>query len=329
MPWGSSIETVYGCPIAKLTRGTLVIPPAIISAIVGATRDSHEWLALFRGYTEQDGLVGIVEELLVPGGQKRTGSTCSIDEKLMAPEDRVGIIGVVHSHHSMSAKFSGTDLGVGGLCRQYPISLVVGSSMPYTKGDEYDEAEMLGISYQLVIRHRAACGAYLKSPGKIVPAGYDDWPFGITPEEVPVGTHGWYEFDVKDLEDCQRYQEGEGSTRYKIQRQANCGVKETNLHNRRKIFGMTGDEIISLLPPPTPVVTHSSHTQYSAGGQKMKLLGEGSAADDHERQYPDGPTPEEWERWRALLDDQDAYDAEAAAADTQEFELVRITDEVC
>lgn len=325
MAWGSSIETVYRCPVAVKTVGVLVIPPAIIGALAGAVEDKWEWLALFRGRTEQNGLVGIVEELLVPEMQIRDGSTCSIDERLMAPEDRVGIIGVVHSHHSMSAKFSPTDLGKGGLCTQYPISLVISTTYPYNNKALLEEAQAFGFAYELVMRPRADCGAYLKVHGKIVPEGYDDWLYGTEPEIPARSANGDYNLVAPDLEDCQRFSLGGDSDRYYRQRIGNCGCVETTKHIRKMIFGRNGDDIIDALPEPDikPPKNNKSHAGYNAvskGGQQMKLLGPVKDSENI-NPYDEGPTDEELSKWKQILDDADAYDA-IAAADTLETPII-------
>lgn len=326
MGWGSSVETVYKCPVARHTTGVLIIPPVIIGALAGAVEDRWEWLALFRGRTEQRGLVGIVEELLVPPMQKRDTGTCSIDESLMIPEDREGIIGVVHSHHNMQAKFSHTDLGKGGLCQQYPISLVISTSYPPNQGKLREEAEAFGFAYELVMRPRAECGAFLKVHGKIVPEGYDDWLFGVEPELPDKGENGMYNLQAPDLEDCQRFVQTESSDRYYRQRMGNCGCIETTKHIRKMIFGRDGSDILDALPEPTKPVVHDkrSHAGYNAvskGGQQMKLLGPVTDSETIDP-YAGEPTDEELAKWKQILDDADAYDAMAAAQDTQEVPVV-------
>lgn len=322
MPWGSSVETVYKCPVATHTTGVLIIPPTIIGALAGAVEDNWEWLALFRGRTEHNGLVGIVEELLVPPMQKRDGGTCSIDETLMAPADRVGIIGVVHSHHRMQPKFSPVDLGEKGLCTQYPISLVIGSSFPYTKGPLAEEAEALGFSYELVMRPKAQCGAYLKVHGKIVPEGYDDWFMGTEPTWPERSENGMFNLTAPDLGDCQRFVQTTGSDRYYRQRMGNCGCMETSKHIRRFLFGRDGSDILDNLPEPTKhEPKHKGNAGYNAvtkGGTKLLGPVKDSEVIDP---YAD-PTKEELEKWRQILDDADKYDAEAAAEDTAEIPVI-------
>lgn len=340
MPWGSSVETVYRCPVARKSVGVLVIPPDILGALAGAVEDKWEWLGLFRGRTERRGLVGIVEELLIPEMQKRDGSTCSIDESLMEPADREGIIGVIHSHHRMQAKFSPTDLGKEGLCTQYPISLVISTSYPHNNDKLRDEAEALGFAYELVMRPRAECGAFLKVQGKIVPQGYDDWFFGTEPEIPDVGIDGKITLSAADLEDCERYVLAGASDRYYRQRVANCGCVETAKHIRKMIFGRDGSQILAGLPEPTikpTVVDKRSSAGYNAvskGGQKMKLLGPVKDSENI-NPYAEDPTPEEIAKWKEILDDADFADAMAAAEDTQEVPVItpaliaatRITDD--
>lgn len=324
MPWGSSIETVYRCPVARHTTGILVIPPTIIGALAGAVEDNWEWLALFRGRTEQNGLVGIVEELLVPPMQKRDGGTCSIDETLMIPADRERIIGVVHSHHRMQAKFSPTDLGKEGLCTQYPISLVISTQMPHGKGPVVEESDALGFSYELVMRPRAQCGAYLKVHGKIVPEGYDDWIFGTEPSWPERSENGMFNLEAPYLEDCQRFVQVDGSDRYYQQRMGHCGCVETTKHIRKFLFGRDGTDIIDALPEPTKHIhkvnnNSAGYNAVSKGGQPMKLLG---PVQDSETINPyEEPSPEELEKWRQILDDADMHDA-MAAADTDEIPVI-------
>jgi len=106
--------------------------------------NSLEWLAYVTGSMDEDGY--IVEDLYIPK-QMVTSVDVHVD-----PSDTIGtpIIGILHSHHNMSLRFSGIDHD--GVNKNHDVSLLVTH-----KG-------MIG-----QVRIKTECGSYVIVPANIEP----------------------------------------------------------------------------------------------------------------------------------------------------------------
>lgn len=159
-------QVITGCPVVKSTLGQIVLPPEAIATIGGLlqTQKGLEWAALGWGSVEDDGLTVRVERLTFPAQDRSAG------EVVIAEHDQdADLVCVIHSHHSMGAWFSQTD--IRELNPLYRASIVVAdlksdrkASRTHSQPDEgmpslEDYCNNLGFSYQAVMRVRLACGS--------------------------------------------------------------------------------------------------------------------------------------------------------------------------
>jgi len=251
------IPTVERCPVARRTIGVIEISPDILADLAGAVSlDRDEWLIALMGERKMNGLHVVVDNYFVPTNQKRASATCSIDQPLPVNIAK-RTVGVLHSHNNMGARFSGTDRGEGGLNQTFPMSIVISSSVP-PKDERADEYRMLGFAYEAEGRFQLPCGSLGVADFRIIPHGYKDWPFMVTPS-IPVHAEGT---EFPHLSDCQSWDQSPDSTRYTLKRLAKCGIKEKEGHTRARIFGFDGDNILRRLPEAQKIT-------YVHGGQNL------------------------------------------------------------
>lgn len=183
-----------------------------------------------------------MEEIYVPPNQIRDGSTCEV--KVLPDELNPYIVGALHSHHKMGAKFSGQyggkygDRGQGGLNVNFPMSIVISSDY----GVNNDEAILLGFDYEAEMTFTGPCGSLMTCEGFIIPRGIKDWPFQYE-VDIP-STEGAYD----NLHDCQEWKASADSTSYQLRRSAKCGLEETKSHTVNSVFGFDYNSITSQLP---------------------------------------------------------------------------------
>lgn len=312
------IPTVEKCPIAKETKGLIEIDPGVISKLAGAVWEKDEWLAVALGEKHRDGLHVIVDGVYVPRGQYRTGGTCRVSKKensmdTLPKEILRHVVGIVHSHNSMRARFSGTDTGEGGLNRTFPMSIVISRSFTQC----WPEAVSLGFDYEAVVTFEAPCGALMRSPARIIPRGIADWPFMHEVYEAPTTYEEEGETKPlieKDLEDCTNYDPSPDSNKYYLKRIGHCGMSESDLKIIPSVFGQDYDSIVRELPK----AENNYQYQYK---QQGSYAGGNSASSLAIVETPIDPDQAALDRW---LDRRDQYDFDSLSDD----ELDRIIEEM-
>lgn len=163
-------KTVTNCPITAGSLGRVIIPPILLAELVGTLdrEAEEEWLVLLHGQREEGGLTYKVERITVPPNQLRHSSEVELSEMV----EEADLIGVLHSHHSMGAFFSGTDKTK--LNPKYDLSIVISSRL------EKDEHKVLGFSYEAEGGVKLPCGVNGRIKFVIEPEGVEDWPVWIT-----------------------------------------------------------------------------------------------------------------------------------------------------
>lgn len=222
-----------------------MIPPGFLGKIAGAVQDDDEWIIVYSYKVYENGMRIIIDDMWVPKTQVRTGGHVVFDEsKERIPARMNGKpLGNIHSHNNMGkARFSGTDFGEGGVCYNYSSAIVVSSRWAQEDKDKQVAAQLLGFSYQAVVRGPLPCGARGRFPALIIPIGYTNWP--VENRNVIRADH---ERVVKDLGDCRRYHSSPETDEYHLQRLGNCKVTEEALKVRTGIFGYD-DSLIDEMP---------------------------------------------------------------------------------
>lgn len=239
---------VDSCPITRARQGVIHFPSRIIAELAGTVRAENdlEWLILLSGRVEQSGLEIFVDDFFVPDWQQRAPSTVDISQteefevtvyKAGKPIKITGeaIVGVLHSHHTMGAFFSGTDKAQ--LNPNYKSSIVISSRL------DTEESHWLGFAYQAEGQIKLPCGSWGLVPFKIDVLDCEDWPRpeikAAKVEEVIL---------PKDFGDCPHLQ-ALPTTGFRETWQSACGVHCRTEVPRTAVFGMT-TKIQKKLPPP-------------------------------------------------------------------------------
>lgn len=211
-------------------------------------RAKEEWLIILLGTRKEGGLHVIVDDYYVPPTQHRTSTHCKpYKEDLPSPSEDFPawviskMVGSLHSHHSMGARFSGGDLAKDGLCSTFSANIVIGSSVKVNN----EEAYYLGFEYQAELHFDLPCGGIGVCDAKIIPKGVEDWP--LSWEVIGPSVE---QAEYKDLGDCNEYDESGDSDRYSYRRLGKCGVLETGFNLHYGIFGSNGKPILNKLPKP-------------------------------------------------------------------------------
>jgi hypothetical protein len=219
-------------------------------------KDPKEWLIVLLGTKSEGGLHIIVDDIYVPPTQYRDSGHCKPYRKDVPDPDEYfpmeilpHIVGALHSHNKMQAKFSTGDRDKDGLCSTFPMSIVIGSSILANN----EEGHHLGFEYEAEGRFELPCGALGVCEYKIIPRGIEDWPHDWTiwrPDTIGPHDH---------LGDCSKYKETEDSTKYEYRRHGSCGLTETNFNIKRSLFGSNGFRILNSLPQPKPQKKSKDH----------------------------------------------------------------------
>lgn len=220
---GFSIPVVHNCPYTKAGSGVMHINHKTLGVLAGAVHDKIEWMAFLIGTRSQDGLEVTVTDLRVPEQNRSTGHCETFKEEPLPPD----VVGVVHSHHSMGAFFSQTD--VDKLNPRFPTSIVISQ----LRHDAIPECKLLGFNYKAEGRAPLPCGSigvidFTVQPTPMV----KDWPVVALPKfDKPVpGTLHWC--PKKKVE-----------TGHLIQRIiASCGVSTSE--PTKAVFGTKSQEFI-------------------------------------------------------------------------------------
>ncbi|MCI0526155.1 MAG: hypothetical protein L0Y56_01695, partial [Nitrospira sp.] len=242
------------CPFAKGSQGLVSIAPDVIGAIATAVKDPWEWMILLLGSRNSDGLDVLVDDLIVPP-HRRSGSNVGFD-RVVPPQNCVGVL---HSHNSMTAFFSGrkgeprdpSKMGMtlngndyADLNPLFPLSIVVSSRTT----DE--ESSLLGFSYYAEGTFKLPCGKQGVCEFVMVPDGVEDWPFlSISQPEIRAAAQ-----EKNDLADCPSWQEDkDNSNRFTYLRVGSCGLVEAEPKVRQAVFGQSNRKIVDQLPEPEKV----------------------------------------------------------------------------
>lgn len=296
------IEKVVSCPVTKATRGIIEIEPDVISQLAGAVWDKDEWMTIGLGERKEGGLRVIIDELWTPPKQIRKSSHVRpykgdepTEEEMFPDWVLERMVCGIHSHHTMSAKFSGSfnskgdgDLSNGGICSNFATSIVIA-----TPRHTDQESQLLGFEYEAVGAHEhLSCGEMGVSQFKIVPRGVEDWPFK---HELVRANH---KMSVESMGDCPNAM-AYGVGNYKQLIKGECGVELKHQTYRRAVFGSEGLPILSQLPEPerAAVVVYN----YGHGHNNTKpLVNVGGYWEDKKRK-------EEEEERKKIMDDLGDY----------------------
>lgn len=265
---------VHHCPYTKGSLGIAKFNPDVIALLTGAVHEKDEWLAYLVGTRSKDGYNVNIEALEVPP-QTRSSSNCGFTNQEV---DLTTRIGVVHSHHTMGAFFSGTDDQDFNL--KFGFSIVISSKLTDP------EHHWLGFSYKAVGTVKLPCGSRGLSEFLVLPDGVKDYPWYGTPIEIEA------KHDKKDevkLGDCDNYtQEG---TPWEFHRKGACGLSETETSYGYRMFGARED-ILTVLPPAIRPVTGLSKRERKRLNHSYKTQQHGSYAtiytlDDYYKYWKD------------------------------------------
>lgn len=144
-----TIPVIETCNYTITGKGIIKMRQSVLRTLAGAVHDSLEWMAFLEGRRSADGLRITVTSLKVPK-QYRTMATCNLANPEALPPN---IVGVVHSHHGMSAFFSTTDRE--SLNPRFPVSVVIAQVRDYSTASL--DSNLLGFEYQAEGRALLPC----------------------------------------------------------------------------------------------------------------------------------------------------------------------------
>lgn len=216
------IHEVKGCPVVKRSQGVMSMTPDLIGNIAGAVRDRIEWIALLNGKRSEDGYEVTVDRFTIPQ-QYRTGG----DAEMLEQELDSDVVGVIHSHHSMGAFFSGIDTNT--LNPRFPSSIVVAIAR-----------NSMGFNYKAVGKVTLPCGAVGEVEFKLAVVGAERFA-----QQVIRGSH---EGEAADLGDCEDYETREVD-QYTIIETGSCG--QTAQGEKPLMFGQDGAQFMSVVQSQT------------------------------------------------------------------------------
>lgn len=266
------IKVVDDCPYTRSGMGVLKLSHYVIGIIAGAVYDKDEWMAFLVGKRSEDGLEVIVDGLEIPEQYRGYGNCELVNKEDLDPQ----IVGVIHSHHSLGAFFSGTDNKE--LNPRFPVSIVVAQP----KGTASAAEKLLGFEYKVEGRAPLPCKdlgiiAYTVVPNP-VPQG---WPTTITPGYgTPANsTLRWCPNTTREVqglvEDCT----------------SACGLKAVDA--RVAMFGRNGNEFIKNVEKQTKAKTHRHGVQVYPATVEDRRFHKGEYNHEKFGQYEHDPL---WER---------------------------------
>lgn len=246
---GFKIETVKRCPVVKASCGVITMAPGLINQIAGAVRDKVEWIVLMNGTRSDDGYEVNVQRFTVPPQYRNWGHAEMAELELAAD-----VVGVMHSHHSMGAFFSGTD--DKHLNPRFASSIVVAISR-----------NNLGFEYKACGKVILPCGAVGEEvPFRLQVAGVERFA-----EEVVRATH---EGTVPSLGDCSNYTDTDGE--YTYVEQASCGLSA--VVDAPLIFGMDqGEGLLEIVRKQTIARGYPSANNNHSNNTYKGLLTDGKS----------------------------------------------------
>lgn len=155
-------SAVTSCPYVTASQGVVHIPPELLAELAGLVNaEDDEFALVAKG--RRDEVEFWLESFWVPA-QKRSGGNVEIASIQFGDDD----IAFIHSHHTMGAFFSPTDIKELNPLR--PLSIVIARG-----------TEKLGFAYKAEVQATLPCGDLGVIPVKILPQ-VEDWPW----PEVPV-----------------------------------------------------------------------------------------------------------------------------------------------
>ena len=268
-----TITTVEKCPYTVAGTGVVRLAHDVIATLAGAVHDSIEWMAILEGTRSADGLDITVIGLRVPK-QTRNSVNCEFDK----PEPLgVNDVGVVHSHHNMSAVFSATDHNE--LNPRFPFSIVVAQS----KAKDSDAENLLGFSYSAEGRASLPCGSngIIKFTAEPYPM-VDGWP-----EET---TTGFAKPNEKvSLHECPHNERKFQALAMVQTCTTKCGITSTS--KAKAIFGKNGKQFIKEVEKNTVAHKWHGHGSIGQGGQVYPIV-----VDNRQAIRSDGYKQRDWER---------------------------------
>lgn len=238
------MSTVSTCPVAKACRGRLAIDEEILGWFAGAAEDSLEWLALLLGTASEDGFDVRVDNLFVPTVQERSHGSCDVEDRDIPQGIREHIVGIVHSHHSMGAFFSGTDRGDDGVNARFPVSIVVSSKM------NHPIEKNMGFGFQAEGRVILECGSIAVVSFLVAPLNTKGWPYDST--IVRSSDLKFTDKAVHSIGDCDNHTLSATSNMFQAQKRGKCELHEKEPLIRPYVFGKNAQPIVSRLPKPLP-----------------------------------------------------------------------------
>lgn len=238
---------VTDCPEVKANRGVIHMPHPILASLAGAVKDEdQEWLVIFKG--TRMGLETHINEMLVPK-QERSQARVAFNGVIEYDSQHVAIL---HSHHTMGAFFSATDItDING---RFPISIVISSSC------KDDASRLMGFAYKAVGKYLLPCGEMGETEYYIMPSPVPDgWPAALTFTAQHITPH-----PGQPEGDCRKYIVDTVTTDMEA-RHCECGY--TTLHKRTSIFGTDGTNLIKVIHDQT-TPCNTLQLDYSLGFQR-------------------------------------------------------------
>lgn len=248
---GFSLPITENCPITRKSHGIIQMPPQLLAAISTAVTDHHEWAIILYGRREQDGFLVKVDKISIPPTQRRTGNNVDIDEVDLTPD----VVGVLHSHHTMGAFFSGTD--EAHFNDKFPTSIVVAVPKAQNNTNTVGPiAKTLGFDYKAEGRVKLPCGALAVVKFRVVPdpKKVKDWP-EAKELQFPLITK---DENDQNLGDCSnpnsKFEQKRGYL--KVREIAACGIER--VHIPEEAFGENAFILNALPESHKPVVAVSN-----------------------------------------------------------------------
>lgn len=226
-----TINAVTNCPYTRTSTAIVHIPHALLAEFAGAVDDNLEWLCLLKGIRSTDGFTITVTGIETPL-QYRSAVVCGLQEEA---EIDSTVVGVLHSHHDMSAYFSATDRAT--LNTRFPLSIVIAQPSQLNT-----TANTFGFSYKAEAKVVLPCG----SIGTVSAV--------IAPDPVPL--HWCYPIaativaDKKPLGNCDQFvTKTDGQTDSQAD-QTGMTVQEAKCKESRAVFpklyfGKAGAELLA------------------------------------------------------------------------------------
>lgn len=243
-----TIPVVEQCPYTVAGQGVMKFSHDVLGIIAGAVWEKDEWMALLIGTRSENGLEVMITDLQVPL-QERNSTRC----ELVNPEPLTSeVIGVIHSHHNMFARFSTIDNDT--LNPRFPTSIVV--AQPRLQPTQ--EENLLGFAYQAEGRVPLPCGSIGIVKFTVLPDPLiEEWPIKVTAgfSEPHVAT---------TLDNCPHHAVDREGLEYQFITQ--CGIDKKEPASA--IFGQEGDTFLAEVKQKTRRTRYTPATRvYPAGYQ--------------------------------------------------------------